>query len=62
LPEQRKYFAARDIYHKRAEHAPNGMRDEDGVSTPVTWEQWFELKFKQRLDDYISECNSKLPQ
>ena len=62
LPDQRKYFAAREIWHKRHERAPHDMRDENGVSTTVTWAQWFELQFKQSLDAYITECNATLPQ
>jgi hypothetical protein len=59
VAEQLKYFAARECYKKRYEMAPNDEKDADGIRSKVTWDRWFELRYKQKLDDYIAQLKVK---
>ena len=48
-----KYFAARDVWKKRAEDCPVPQQVGSFKKT-VTWNEWFAIKFGEKLDDYVA--------
>lgn len=51
--QQIKYFAARDIWRKRAEDCPNPKKVK-GFKKVVTWAEWFKIKFGEDLNEYVA--------
>jgi hypothetical protein len=48
-----KYFAAREVWKKRAEDCPVPQKV-DGFKRVVTWQKWFAIKFGEDLNEYVA--------
>jgi len=57
LQEAKKYYAARTAYSRRNQRCPVPQKFK-GFTRSVTWEDWFEVKFGERLVDYVDRIKS----